>query len=91
MGLVFDVWERGNWVVILWSVSQVFVAIYSIVLMFGTVPIQIVMLYIKNLILVLIFVNLSISTFMFIIPIILLCVSKAGSDDFVNAEYIIYY
>ena len=91
MGTVFDVWVRGEVVVMCWTAGQVVVAVYSIVLMFGTVPIQIVMFYIKYFILMLCFLYLSISTFMFIVPLVLIIVSPEETMQRTYADYIMIY
>ena len=67
MGALYDVWYRGDWLVIVWSAIQVFLAIYSLILLFGSIALQIVFLYLRGFIRMLCFVFLTISTFTMVI------------------------
>ena len=63
MATLFDLWAKGDYVVIIWSSLQFALGIYSIVLTFGSVALQIVFIYVKSYVNGITFIYITTGTF----------------------------
>ena len=68
VGVFFNGYSQADWLLIAWSGIQYFLIIYSLLLIFGSIPIQIVMLYMRLIIRIIIFMFMATSLVMIMTP-----------------------
>jgi hypothetical protein len=59
---VLEIWDNGDIFTVVWSSLQFILSCYSYCLTFGTIPVKIVLLYIKQYIRAILFILISVST-----------------------------
>ena len=92
MCVIFNFWNHGDGLVIVYSMLQVAVGLYSIGLTFGDVPLQIVLLYVKLYVRWVLFFCIGIATVMITVTIGIYfydsSIKSQGMDLIINQIYL---
>lgn len=71
MAFLFDLWYSGDTFMILWSAAQLFLSLYSLLLLFGSVPIQVTLIKGRLFINIMVFFLQTISACLIALPLVL--------------------
>lgn len=68
---IYQIQDQEDWLIMTWSLIQVALAVYAVVLAFGSVALKVVLLYAKLYVRIVIMFYLAISIGMFIISLMI--------------------